>query len=85
MSVGDLEGKGMDHEAICDCPFLAHCAAFDDPLIGEDRKGLDGFGCQGQSDVYRNEHCHHFRCAYLVVVLSSAISRPVPSPGEPDS
>ena len=63
----------MDHEAICDCPFMARCETHADPLIGEKRKGPDGLGCQGQSDTYRGKHCRSFACAYLSIVVADAL------------
>jgi hypothetical protein len=69
----------MDHEAICDCPFLARCASFGDPLISEDRKGPRGMGCTGQSDLYRSRHCRSFGCQYLSMVISDAMKQPPPN------
>jgi len=68
----------MDHEAICDCPFLARCETFADPLIDQRRKGPEGLGCQGQNDRYRGKHCKTFACAYLSMVLTDAL-KPTPT------
>ncbi len=68
-----MEGMVMGHENICDCPFKDHCAAFDDPLIDDDRKGSNGLGCRGQNDIYRGKHCRKFACAYLSMVVSDGL------------
>ena len=73
----------MDHEEISDCPFKDHCAAFSDPLIGDNRKGPSGLGCQGQNDIYRGRHCRKFACAYLSVVISDQMRQPKPVPDPP--
>ena len=66
----------MDHEAICDCPFLGHCATFSDRLIDPARKTAGGLGCRGENDVYRGRHCHTFSCSYLSIVISDALRPP---------
>jgi len=63
----------VDRERVCDCQFKAACQTFNDPLIDERRKGLDGFGCVQQTDHYRGKHCRVFRCAYLAAVVSDAM------------
>lgn len=71
----------MDHEAICDCPFMDRCQTYADPLVGRSRKGPSGLGCTGRNDLYRRQHCKTFGCAYLSMVLSGLIShRPGPRP-----
>lgn len=72
----------MDHEEISDCPFKDHCAAFNDSLIADNRKGPGGLGCRGQNDIYRGKHCRKFACAYLSMVVSDGLKPPraVPEP-----
>ena len=70
----------MDHEAICDCPFMDHCETFGDPLIDKVRKGPDGLGCRDQNDIYRGRHCRTFACAYLSMVVSDVLKHPAPAP-----
>ena len=70
----------MDHEAICDCHFRQRCETFRDPLIDDDRKGPEGHGCVGQSDLYRGKHCKSFTCSYLTMVLTDALKQPLPDP-----
>ena len=62
----------VDHEAICDCPFMDHCQTYTDPLIGKGRKGPEGMGCHVQNDVYRGKHCRKFALTYLTMVLEDA-------------
>ena len=71
----------VDHEGICDCSFKGQCGAFADPLVPDERKSAEGLGCLMQTDVYRNEHCRTFRCAYLCAVLTDGLERSAqPSP-----
>jgi len=63
----------MDHEAICDCPFMEECSTFNDRLISQAQKGPEGMGCVDQNDVYRSKHCKSFSCKYLSVMLSDML------------
>ncbi len=68
----------MDHEVLCDCPFMDGCATFNDPLISKDQKDPQGLGCRQQTDIYRGKHCRTFACAYLSMVVSDAFRQPMP-------
>ena len=63
----------MDHEAICNCPFMDTCETYADTLVAEARKGPDGLGCRGTGDLHRREHCKPFACRYLTMVLAGMI------------
>lgn len=63
----------MDHEAIRDCPFRDRCQTYKDTLVPRSRKGPNGLGCAGRSDIYRGKHCNTFTCAYLSMVVSGMI------------
>ena len=41
----------VDHETVCDCRFADECETFKDPLIDNERKGREGFGCRQQHDL----------------------------------
>jgi hypothetical protein len=71
----------MDALTACDCPFQERCATFGDRLIDAARKGPAGLGCRQQSDAYRNQHCHSFRCQFLCAILSDMFSPGKASPG----
>ena len=64
----------MDHEALCDCPFVDRCSTFSDPLIDRVRKGPEGFGCHDQNDHHRGRHCRTFRCSYLTLLVADALA-----------
>ena len=63
----------MQYEKVRNCPFAGKCATYCDPLVDDARKGADGLGCVGRSDVYRSRHCKGFACKYLSVVLSEVV------------
>ena len=63
----------MDHEAICNCPFMDTCETYADDLVPGARKGPDGLGCAGASDTHRREHCKTFACRYLTSVFADMI------------
>ena len=60
----------MDHETVCNCPFMDTCETYADPLVAEARKGPEGRGCTGANDEHRRKHCKPFACRYLSMILS---------------
>ena len=64
----------MDATSVCDCAFRDRCATFTDRLIEPARKGPEGLGCARQSDHYRNQHCHAFRCQSLCAMFADFLA-----------